>query len=115
MSSRISSAVAVLSLLAGCSAAESPPPPGEVFDCAIGPGAAPTALCTLERAGDDLVLHHPDGSFRRLARDPASGTLVPRDGAERLVPEQEEADVVAFSIGVDRYRIPRALLDPTAP
>jgi hypothetical protein len=62
--------------------------------------------------GNDVILHHPDGGFRRLTRDPATGALAPRDGAEVLVPEQGAAGAEAFAIGADRYLIPRTLLDP---
>ncbi len=95
--------------LAACGP-ESPPPPGETFDCAIGADAEFAAVCTLERAEDAFVLHHPDGGFRRLNRDPATGTLTPRDGAEVLVPAGD-----SFTIGADRYRIPPALLAPPRP
>jgi hypothetical protein len=47
-----------------------------------------------------------------LTRDPATGALAPRDGAEVLVPEQGGACAEAFAIGADRYLIPRKLLDP---
>ena len=112
MSLRISSPLAALALLAGCGQAESPPPPGEEVECAIGAGAALSPVCTLERVGDEVILHHPDGGFRRLIRDPATGVLSLRDGAEALVSEQGGDSAVAFAIGADRYRIPGALLDP---
>jgi hypothetical protein len=113
---RTSSTFAALALLVGC-AAESPPPPGEDVDCAIGEGTDFAADCTLERVagGAEIVLHHPDGGFRRLIPDPATGALLPRDGAEVLVPEGGAGDVLAFAIGPDRYRIPRKLLDPPPP
>jgi hypothetical protein len=109
---RISSTLAALAVLTGCGAAESPPPPGDEVECAIGAGAALSPVCTLELAGNDVILHHPDGGFRRLTRDPATGALAPRDGAEVLVPEQGGAGAEAFAIGADRYLIPRTLLDP---
>ena len=109
---RISSPLAALALLAGCGQAESPPPPGDEVECAIGAGAALSPVCTLERVVDEVILHHPDGGFRRLIRDPATGTFAPRDGAEALVPEQGGDSAEAFAIGADRYRIPRSLLDP---
>jgi hypothetical protein len=112
---RISSALAALAVLSGCGP-ESPPPPGKAVECAIGAGADLSPVCTLEQVADtsDVVLHHPDGGFRRLTRDPATGALVPRDGAEPLVPEAGADDAVQFAIGLDRYRIPRALLAPPA-
>jgi hypothetical protein len=107
MSLRISSAALALGLLAGCTS-ESPPPPGDAIECAIGAGADFSAVCTLERVSGTpmIILHHPDGGFRRLTLDPASGTLAAVDGADPLVPEAGEG-VLQFAIGPDRYRLPR--------
>jgi len=113
---RTSSALAALAVLAGCGSA-SPPPPGEAIDCAIGAGAALSPVCTLEQVAGtgEVILHHPDGGFRRLIRDPASGALTPRDGAEPLVPAPAAAGALEFAVGADRYRIPQALLAPPVP
>ncbi|TAD83300.1 MAG: hypothetical protein EAY70_02420 [Sphingomonadales bacterium] len=82
--------------------------------CAIGAGAALSPGCYVERVAgsNEFILYHPDGGFRRLIRDSASGNFAARDGAEPLILEQGGADAVQFSIGADRYRIPLALLDP---
>lgn len=114
---RTSSALAACVLLAACSGAESPPPPGDTVDCAIGAGADFSPVCTLEQVAGtaQIVLHHPDGGFRRLTRDPATGALAPLDGAEPLVSVADDAQALQFAIGQDRYRIPRALLEPPAP
>ncbi|MBI1401807.1 MAG: hypothetical protein GC147_01155 [Porphyrobacter sp.] len=108
---RISSALVLSLLLAACGK-ESPPPPGEAVDCAIGPGAAFSPVCTLERVGEEgeFVLHGPDGGFRRLRRGGPTAALAPLDGADPLVPEESAAGVLQFAIGADRYRIPRALI-----
>ncbi|WP_086617219.1 hypothetical protein [Erythrobacter tepidarius] len=80
--------------------------------CAIGAGAALSRGCFVERrpGGNEIILYHPDGGFRRLTRDPANGALMTRDGAEPLVPEIGRQAEVEFTIGADRYRIPLALL-----
>ena len=94
----------------------SPPPPGAEIDCAIGAGADFSPVCTLEQAtGGEIVIHHPDGGFRRFVRVAETGALVPLDGAEPLVPEPGVADEGSFAVGADRYRIPPALLTPPAP
>jgi hypothetical protein len=113
MSLRISSPLALL-LLAGCGAAESPPPPGDKVDCAIGAGADLSPVCTLEQVAGtpDIVIHHPDGGFRRLTRDPATGGLVPLDGAEPLVPAHGAGGKLSFTVGADRYSIAPELLTP---
>lgn len=107
MSLRISSAALALMLIAGCGA-ESPPPQGETIACAIGEGADFTEVCTLERVAgsQQVIIHHPDGGFRRLMIDPANGALAPLDGSDPLVLEQGEG-VSQFAIGTDRYRLPR--------
>jgi hypothetical protein len=100
-------------MLAAC-ASESPPPSGDEVECAIGAGAELSAVCVLEQvAGSpDVVIHHPDGGFRRFVRDAATGGIVPLDGAEPLVPQASEPGSLQFAVGVDRYRIPSELLSP---
>jgi len=102
-----------LILLAACGA-ESPPPPGDTVDCAIGAGADFSPVCTIERVTgtQQIVIHHPDGGFRRLTRDPATGALAPQDGAEALVPQAGERGTLQFAAGADRYRVPAELLAP---
>jgi hypothetical protein len=111
---RISSALGTLVLLAACSS-QSPPPPGDEVECAIGSGADFSAVCTLERVSGTpmIILHHPDGGFRRLTFDPASGTLAAMDGADPVVLEAGEG-VLQFAVGADRYRIPREPAPPPA-
>lgn len=122
---RTSSALILLAAaagLAGCggeggsapspNASASASPSGAVMTCAIGAGAALSPGCFVEKvaATNEIILYHPDGGFRRLTRDRANGTLATRDGAEPLVLEISPQDVVQFTIGADRYRIPLALL-----
>ncbi len=123
---RTSSALILLAAaagLAGCgsdggsspspNASASASPAGAVMTCAIGAGAALSPGCFIEKiAGTgEIILYHPDGGFRRLIRNPADGALSTRDGAEPLLMEASAQDVVQFTIGPDRYRIPLALLN----
>lgn len=112
---RISSALGLLGLLAAC-ASQSPSPPGDAVECAIGAGADFSAVCTLERVSGTqmIILHHPDGGFRRLSFDPASGALAAIDGADPVVLERGEG-MLQFALGPDRYRLPRAPLATSAP
>lgn len=112
---RTSSAIASLAVLAGCGDV-SPPPPGDMIACAIGQGADFAEVCKLERVAGShtVILHHPDGGFRRVKFDPASGTFAQLDGAEPLVSEKGEG-VRQFAIGPDRYRLPREPLVPPSP
>jgi hypothetical protein len=102
---------ALAAVLAGCGA-ESPPPPGDTVDCAIGGEPEFVASCTLEKvAGSaDFVIHHPDGGFRRFTRDPATGAIAPVDGSAPLVSQPGEGGALQFSVEADRYRIPPDLL-----
>lgn len=114
---RISSTLALTALtLAACGGEVSPPPPGEMVECAIGAGVDMAAVCTLERAeGGEIVIHHPDGGFRRFLRDTDSATLSLLDGAESLVMAKGDGGALAFAVGEDRYRIPPELLAPPTP
>lgn len=107
MSLRISSAVLAFVLLAGCGA-QSPEPLGEDISCAIGTGAKFAEVCTLEPVAGtaQIIIHHPDGGFRRLSYDSANGTLAALDGADLVVLEEGQG-VLQFAIGQDRYRLPR--------
>lgn len=111
---RISSVLAVTFAAAACGDV-SPPPAGDTIACAIGEGAAFAEACTLERVAgtQDIIIHHPDGGFRRLAFDPATGKLAARDGAEPVMLEEGEG-VLQFALGPNRYRIPREPAVPPA-
>ena len=113
---RISSALGGLAALAACSGAQSPVPAGEAVACAIGEGEDFAEVCTLEQVagGQEIVIHHPDGGFRRLRFDAGTGALAPVDGAERIVLE-EGPGVLQFAIGPDRYRLPREPAATPAP
>ena len=115
MCSRTSSALGLLALLAACMDAQSSPPGDEVY-CAMGAGADFAPVCTLERVagGAQFVLHHPDGGFRRLTSDPVTGALAPFDGADPLLSVVDDGQALQFAIGQNRYRIARALLEPSA-
>ena len=92
----------------------SPPPPGALVDCAIGAGAELSPVCTLEEVAgtNEIVIHHPDGGFRRLSRDPATGALAALDGADPVVPLPSGSVAVQFAVGADRYSIPDELIAP---
>lgn len=90
---------------------------GPALLCAIGPGAELQSGCSIERAPGSgvIVINHPDGGFRRLIRDPASGELAAADGSATLIREAGPAGEVRFSLGGDRYRIPATLLAAGSP
>jgi hypothetical protein len=105
---RISSAGLTLLALAACGP-ESAPPDGELVECAIGVSAEFAAVCTLEHAIEDarevMIVHHPDGGFRRFAFG-GDGVLA-LDGAGRVeIREPVTGDVIEFAVENDRYRLP---------
>lgn len=110
---RISSALLVAVLLAGCGSV-SEDLPGEMVDCAIGAGADFSAVCSVERTetqgSGTLLVHHPGGGFRRFAYDAANNSIETADGADPVLMEPSEGGYLMFSVGGDQYRIPIDLL-----
>lgn len=124
-SSIVAAAAASLMLAACDSATSTAPSPnavasaspaGPAITCATGGSTTLGPGCMLERlaGGAEIVLYHPDGGFRRLTRNPETGELVAKDGAELLVVEERSADMVQLAVAGDRYRIPLALLSDGA-
>ncbi len=121
MSLRISSAVILSLTLVACGDEAVVVPPaadGDAIDCAIGPGAEYSPVCTLEwiaaEDGDEakpFLIHHPAGGFRRVNLNPTTASLSARDGAGELVDLPSNIDgVFEFEIDSDRYRIPLTAL-----
>lgn len=92
---------------------------GAVADAAAKAAAVPCALagssnfqgvCTVERtvSGDGLVLvmHHPDGGFRRLLVTTDGRGVVTADGAEQANVSVVDPSMIEVSVGGDRYRLP---------
>lgn len=123
MSLRISNTLVLLPLLlAGCGP-EAAMPSGDLIACAIGGEPQLSKVCTLERVsaerlageevagGEELILHHPGGGFRRVVFDPAAGTIAVSDGVDEAVLDNPGADgALGFAIGADHYVIPAGLL-----
>jgi len=86
---------AILLLLASCGG----PPPAAAPDS----GIACRPDCTVERAGDLLVVRKADGGFRRLrlTRD----GIAAADGAERAAAVRLPDGSTEVSIGGDRFRL----------
>ena len=74
--------------------------------CAVGPGAERGADCLVERAGDLLVIRHPDGGFRRL--NAADLSAADGSNAAQVV---EDDETVEIRIAGDRYRWPKGAFD----
>ena len=102
--------------LAGCGQApQGEPPPGETIACALDGAAEFADTCTLERSGPQLVVHRPDGGFRRFMVEgkgvqPLDGadaaTIAPLDGADAATATPLASGGLEIAIAGDRYRIP---------
>lgn len=114
---RLPLALVLAGLAGACSGSGAEPAPdGETVACAVGEAHDLTEDCILERVhengADMLVLHHPDGGFRRLIVLP-SGGLIAADGADQAQVSVEQG-IFAVSLGQDRYRIPQTMVAESA-
>ena len=94
-----------LLLLAGCA---QPPaePKAETIACAIDGAADFADVCTVERKGTRLVVHHPDGGFRQLEIT-SNGAITALDGADAAQSIAIANGMVEAQIDGDRYRFRR--------
>lgn len=108
---RISSCVLALGALTACEATQSPEPEGDTIECAIGVGAQFGSGCILawigEVGGQEFVIYHPDGGFRRfMLNEDASGVAI-KGGAEEVeLVEPSPQGFWQFSVSGDRYLMP---------
>ena len=92
-----------LLLLAGCA---QPPaePKAETIACAIDGAADFADVCTVERKGTRLVVHHPDGGFRQLDIM-SNGAITALDGADAAQSIAIANGMIEAQIEGDRYRL----------
>jgi len=106
-------------LLAACSpsASEAPAAGAGAIDCAIGGAADFSHDCTVEnstQAGDPvLIVHHPDGGFRRFTVLDGGKTVAAADGAQALA-VASNGERVDVGVDGDRYRFPAKMLSDAA-
>ncbi|HYD24099.1 MAG TPA: hypothetical protein VEB68_04825 [Croceibacterium sp.] len=113
MSTRTSSALALLLLAACAPDAPGAPEPGADDDsliaCALAGAGAFERVCGVERRreGEGLVLvvRHPDGGFRRFAVLDDGRGLAAADGAEPAAVAMH-GEGIEVAVGADRYRFP---------
>jgi hypothetical protein len=78
--------------------------------CALGGSADFRKDCQVERTvsaeGLALVLHHPDGGFRRLLVATDGRGVVTADGADQATVSVVDAGTIEVTVGDDRYRLP---------
>lgn len=99
-------------LLAACSSSSQPPPVAagdEHIACAVGGSARLAEVCSVERseAGGKLTLivHHPDGAFRRFDVMTDGSGLAVTDGAEPAQTKLVDGKL-DVTVGADRYVFP---------
>ncbi|WP_232730053.1 hypothetical protein [Novosphingobium kunmingense] len=86
-------------------------PVGEPITCALAGASEFTPDCRAERVmiggRSGVVVHHPDGGFRRLAIAAGGQSIEPLDGADeaRSALKGDRYEVI---VGTDRYVIPVA-------
>ena len=96
--------LACLMALTACSKPSGEPPPGDRIACALDGAAEFAEACTLERSGPQLVVHRPDGGFRRFQIE--GNGVQPLDGADSTTTTLLADGGVEIAIAGDRYRIP---------
>lgn len=108
---RIFSGALLAVSLTACEATQSPEPEGETLDCAIGGASDFDSVCTLEWVGEvggqEFLIHHPDGGFRRFGVSEDGSAVTIKDGAEELeMVEPAPTGFWQFSVSGDRYLMP---------
>lgn len=90
-------------LLAACSKTAADAPRGDPIECALDGATEFAAVCTSQTVEGGIVLHRPDGGFRRLSI--GGGRIEASDGADPVrVSEMPGSTSVEIAIGDDRYR-----------
>ncbi len=82
----------------------------ELIECSIGGAQWLLRECEVEKSRDKdgalvLVVHHPDGGFRRFTVLTDGRGLAPADGAQEAVIDVVD-DRIDVQVGDDRYRFP---------
>jgi len=104
-------------LLSACSPNASTVPAGDLVDCALAGAAQFSHDCSVERSAQNgdpvLVVHHPNGGFRRFTVLDGGRSVGAADGAQALAvaANGQWVDVAADN---DRYRFPAKMLSDAA-
>ncbi len=92
---------------------------GAGIPCALHGGKAFETGCSVERSTTDdglvLVLHHPDGGFRRLLVTTDGRGVVAADGSEQTTITVVGPGMIDVAIGDDRYRLPATVKGQALP
>jgi hypothetical protein len=85
---------------------------GAVVPCALGGAKAFKPDCAVERsvAGEGgglmLIMHHPDGGFRRLLVTTDGRGVVTADGSDEARVAVIDPGTIEVTVGDDRYHLP---------
>jgi hypothetical protein len=102
-------------LLAGCHKAPADPAITAAahaahVSCALAGATAFAPDCTIEKipAGDGLalVIHHPDGGFRRLLVTTDGRGVIAADGSQAAAVSIVDPATIEVAVDQDRYRLP---------
>jgi hypothetical protein len=111
---------AVFAAISGCGGPVQPQANADAEEvvCAIGSGSEFRADCRAERAAVDgaeqIVVRHPDGSFRRFVIDADGGGMMVADGAD-VATQALDGDTLEVTVAGDRYRFPTRTAAGDAP
>lgn len=87
--------------------------------CALGGAKGFDANCTVERtvSGDGLllVMHHPDGGFRRLLVATDGRGVTTADGSDQATIKLVGPGLIEVDVGEDRYRLPATVKGQALP
>jgi hypothetical protein len=98
--------IAVLAI-PGCGRPQGDPEPEmRTIDCALAGATAFAAQCRVETAGDVLIVHQPDGGFRRLRKVADGRGVIAADGVEDAHVAWIADGRLEVTLGQDRYRFP---------
>lgn len=79
--------------------------------CAVGGASDLADDCVIEKVraegATNLIIHHPDGAFRRFIVLPGETGLIAADGADSAVVVEQDG-AFAVTVGQDRYVVPAA-------
>lgn len=80
-----------------------------MIDCAVSGAAKLKPICAVERSEQDgvltLVVHHPDGGFRRFDVQTDGSGLKASDGADVAVTRLKDGQLDVH-VSADHYRFP---------
>lgn len=113
---RIFSVFGAALALSACQSATAPTPAelGTVIDCALGKDGGFKPVCSVERSADSngallLILHHPDGGFRRLLVTTDGRGVVAADGASPAQVTMLADHLIEVAVDEDRYHLPASV------